>query len=590
MGTGEAQVEAPPRAPARLFPLLALAVLCAALALRLGLLWELHDEHVSLVLVIDSKSYDLWARRVAAGEWLGDGVFTQAPLYPYLMGVVYRLFGADPANVKLLQALLGACSCLLLALAGRSYYGPAAGIAAGVLLAINPTAIFNDSQIQKSSLDLFLVTLLLLLVPRARRGSGAVWWLALGAALGLLALTRENALVLLPALLCWLAREWRAEPRRLATRLGLLLAGLALPLAPVAARNCVAGGEFVLTTPSLGVALYVGNNPTATGGYRPLVPGRSDVTLERRDAAALAERDLGRRLSPGEVSRYWSGRALEYIVGSPGRWLLLLGRKSLLLLNRTELCDTYDQYSYADWSRILRVLQPLVHFGVLLPLAAAGLVLTRREEGAARVLQAMTVLYAASVVLFIVVDRYRFPLVPLLTLFAAAGLAQGAAAVRAARYREAGAACLAALVAVVVTFWPAAPRNELRARTTMLNNIAVGLMGLRRYPEALPYALEAIALDPHFGEAYSNAGVILQRLGRHEEAIDRLRNGLRILPEAPDMHFNLGLQLSQTGRPAEAAAAFEQALRLDPDMALARSWLNFERERVRRGSRAPAAR
>jgi tetratricopeptide (TPR) repeat protein len=326
----------------------------------------------------------------------------------------------------------------------------------------------------------------------------------------------------------------------------------------------------------------VGNNPTATGGYQPLVPGRADVVLEHRDAVALAERALGRRLSEREVSRYWAGRALEFIVGSPGRWLQLMGRKVLLLINRTEMCDTYDQYSYADWSLLLRWLNPLIHFGILVPLAAGGLVLTRREGEAVRLLVAMVALYGASVVLFIVLDRYRFPLVPVLTLFAAAGLARAAAAVRRGRRPELVAACLAAVAAAVPANWPLVARNELHSRVVMRNNIAVGLMESRRYAEALPHALEAIALDPQFAEAVFNAGTILQHVGRLDEALEYQRRAVRLQPESPEMRYYLGMLLSQLRRPAEAAAEFEQALRLDPEMAMARSWLELERGKLRR--------
>ena len=41
----------------------------------------------------DSRGYDEWARRIAGGDWLGHEVFYQAPLYPYLLGVIYAIAG-----------------------------------------------------------------------------------------------------------------------------------------------------------------------------------------------------------------------------------------------------------------------------------------------------------------------------------------------------------------------------------------------------------------------------------------------------------------------------------------------------------------
>ena len=69
-------------------------------------------------------------------------------------------------------------------------------------------------------------------------------------------------------------------------------------LTPVAVRNRIVGGELHLTTSQLGPNLYIGNNPEADGTYRPLRPRRSEPQFERRDATELAERDVGRALSP----------------------------------------------------------------------------------------------------------------------------------------------------------------------------------------------------------------------------------------------------------------------------------------------------
>src|SRR5574341_861061 len=55
----------------------------------------------------DGWTYDEWGQRIAAGDWLGQGVFYQAPLYPYFLGVVPRLFGANLWLIRLLPIFLG---------------------------------------------------------------------------------------------------------------------------------------------------------------------------------------------------------------------------------------------------------------------------------------------------------------------------------------------------------------------------------------------------------------------------------------------------------------------------------------------------
>src|SRR2546430_19733 len=82
---------------------------------------------------------------------------------------------------------------------------------------------------------------------------------------------------------------------------------------PVAARNQVVGGEFHLTTAQFGPNFYIGNNESARGTYQPLRFGHGTPEYERRDATELAEQALGRHLSPAEVSRFWTRKAMAYI-------------------------------------------------------------------------------------------------------------------------------------------------------------------------------------------------------------------------------------------------------------------------------------
>ena len=186
---------------------------------------------------------------------------------------------------------------------------------------------------------------------------------------------------------------------------------------PVAARNYAVGGEFYVTTSQFGPNFYIGNNPRSDGTYMSLRPGRGAPEYERQDATELAEHAVGRRLTPSEVSSYWSRRALDFISRSPGAWLRLVGRKAVLLWNADEMLDTESQESHAEWSMLLRVGGWFGHFGLLVPLALLGVVATWHERGRALALLRDDVAYAASVIAFYVFARYRFPLVPLLMLF-----------------------------------------------------------------------------------------------------------------------------------------------------------------------------
>jgi len=221
-----------------------LALFVFALAVRVLHLHAMRHSLLADVLVADAAQYDRWAQRLASGDWLGSEVFYQTPLYPYLMGALYRVLGHDPWIVRGAQAIFGAASCVLLARAGARFCSERAGWLAGLLLALYAPAIFFDGILQKASLDLLLMSALLWLVAASQERAGAGRLFATGLALGAMVLNRENAAALVPVLLAWAV--WLGWPRgtRPALTSGLLVAlGLSLVLVPVGLRNLHVGAS-----------------------------------------------------------------------------------------------------------------------------------------------------------------------------------------------------------------------------------------------------------------------------------------------------------------------------------------------------------
>src|ERR1051325_11177077 len=70
-----------------------LGIFIFALSVRLIFLTQIKDDPVATVLMVDARTYDRWAQQIAEGNWLGDRIFYQAPLYPYFLAANYKLFG-----------------------------------------------------------------------------------------------------------------------------------------------------------------------------------------------------------------------------------------------------------------------------------------------------------------------------------------------------------------------------------------------------------------------------------------------------------------------------------------------------------------
>ncbi len=577
-------------------------VLGVALALRLAHWAAVRQAPFVGQLAMDSWEYDRWAREIAGGDWLGHarGVFFQAPLYPYLLALLYVVAGPSLDAAYLVQIGLAVAGCYALYRAGRAMAGERVGLAAAALAGVYGPFLFYDVQLLKESLAVTVVCFVLWAMawaadPEASAGAGvppasevssevglsagprAAWprtalpradlprtagrWLLVGVLLGILALLRENALLVVPFLLplAWSAAPGRAcgrpdgqpsdaaaagagvgesvvpavSPRRArwvagAGRAGALLAGVVLVLAPVVLRNGLVGGDFLPTTFQGGVNFYIGNNPRADGTYRPIVPGKQTPELERREPARIAEQELGRRLGAAEVSRYWLDRALAWARSHPGAFARLTVRKVGLFWSWYEWPDAVDYYDLRGQSPVYRL--PLLEFGGVTLLAAMGLGFLR--GGRMRRLAPALVFAGAwmvSTVAFFLFARYRLPAVPALLLLAALP-----------------AAALVEAVEAVEAWW--------RGRR---GNPVPGDSGAIRRPAARAVGL-GLALA---------AALALPRLADFEPRLDLV-------------HFNRARLAEERGDTALASQEYEATLAAAPDAFLA--WLDLGNLAARR--------
>jgi Tfp pilus assembly protein PilF len=543
------------------------AIFGAAFLIRFVYLFQIDSMPLFYHLAGDGRTYDEWGQRIAAGDWLGQGVFYQTPLYPYFLGVLQVFLGHNLWSIRFLQIILGAISCGLVFRVGERLFSRPAGIAAGLILAFYAPAIFYDGLIEKSILDLILLSLSLFVLLVVADHSWAKW-LGCGGLLGLLGLSRENALILAPVVAAWIFFHHGERALALRARwLGLFFAGLLLVLLPVGLRNLLVGGEFKLTTSQFGANFYIGNNPAADGTYGSIKNIIHETQLEGADAKRLAERALGRALTPGEVSSYWFARALQYISAQPARWLKLLGFKWLLVWNAREIEDSDDFYIYQGWSWLLTLLAWFSHFGILAPLAGVGVLLTVRQWRQLWLLYAMIFSLAASVAVFYVFGRYRYPLVPLLALFAGAGMVETLRLCQQHAWRTLARALILVTVVGAAINWPL--QKISGAGAAGYNNLANAYAKQGKVGEAIKSAEQALAVQPDYSIAHYNLGNLYVQQGNFALAKQHFEAALRLLPNYAEAHSNYGQLLAEGGDLAAGVAHFEKAIALNPTLSRA---------------------
>jgi len=515
--------------------------------------------------VLDSAEYARWAHAIAAGSWLGSVPFFQAPLYPYLLAVIFWM-GGNLDAVYLVQIAVAVAGLAAVAAAGDRMLGRPHGLVAAALGALYLPAVFHDALLAKESFATSLVCILLWLLARAMEKRSGSAWLAAGLLVGVLALLRENMLLVAPFLLPLVflssfrrGRDEGSGRSRWLLPLLALLVGIVLPLAPVAARNAALGGGFLPTTFQGGVNFWIGNNPKADGTYRPLVPGKQIPRYERLDAERLAERAVGHRLDGAQVSRYWLGRSLAWARRHPVDFIRLQLHKLALYFSPYEWPDTVDYYWMKTRSWVLAL--PGLEWGALVPLAAIGLLFSLRRWRKLVPVLLFELGWLASTVAFFLFSRYRLPAAPGLWILAAVPfVAAGRAWRMRGRAESAMAACGLLVVWLLPYFGSFSPRRDLV-------EINLGRLAQEHGDSAAArsHFEKAIEANPTAFTPHLDLGTIAARSGDMGTAIRRFRQAVVLQPSSDNAHADLGAALLAIGDLAAAGHELDRALALNPD-------------------------
>jgi tetratricopeptide (TPR) repeat protein len=268
-------------------------------------------------------------------------------------------------------------------------------------------------------------------------------------------------------------------------------------------------------------------------------------------------------LTAGEASAYWRSRAFEWMARHPGQFLRLAAVKGRMLLNRVEAADTEDIDSYAAVSWPVRLSLVLFNFGVIAPLGAVGWWQTRNRWKTLWPLYAMAILYAGTLILFFVLDRYRYPLAAFAAMFAGAAIASVSERNRTAPLHRRAALVTVGVVAAVVCNWPVAVLDAERMRGATSYNLATALQESGRTEEAIARYRESIARVPGFAPAHLNLGVLLAKANQQDAALAEYEMALRLDPRLAEAHNNIASERAARAEYAEAISHFRESLRLD---------------------------
>ncbi|MBU1577635.1 MAG: glycosyltransferase family 39 protein [Candidatus Edwardsbacteria bacterium] len=433
-----------------------LVIFSAAFAIRLGYLFKIKDQPFYIFPLGDSAVYYQRALEILSGKIINPEVpFLGSVFYPYFMSAVLLVSNQSLFFVSLIQIIFGSLACCLVwHLSWKLSKNRTAALLSGLTAAFYGPLVFLDADLLMISITVMSVAGGLLFLVKAREEQKTRWAMASGLLLGLACLDRANLILFIPAGAFYLYSKRQSVKISLGLIAAFLTALLAVAL-PVTISNSLHNKDLSLTGSNMGINFYIGNNPEAPGVFMlPESSGLENSNLYQ-SSKAIAEKEAGRELKPPEVSRYWLGRGLEFIISQPLAEARLMLKKIGLFFNAYEIPNHLNFYFIKrEYAPILNI--AFLGFWFVGPLALAGIFWLIKDgiSGTGRLYLSFLIIYLISLLPFFIADRYRLPIVPVMIVFAWDSLIRLATNFRLKQYPVLTAKLITIITMILFVNWP----------------------------------------------------------------------------------------------------------------------------------------
>ncbi len=376
-----------------------------------------HAFYFHLKPFTDSRAYDQIAMNLLAGRgYLQDaghnpqtdfGIITVGPGYQFFLTGVYKIFGHHWPLVWVFQALLHILTGLLIFLTAKKLFsgqGEKIGLIAAALFLFYIDLIEGIGMLLTEPLFIFLSALAVYLTINFFQSPDKKNVLLLGLVLALAILTRPTILLFTPIIILFLLFQKKIKFSHRLIYSFLLIFILILLIAPWTYRNYKVYDYFILTTGAGGCNLWIGNHHGANGELDADMPVVADYIVNKGVVAAekkcKAEFFEFIKQYPGEYLKLLFVKTSKYfsIIRPTGWWNHLRGTVFLPIT--------------LGWSALFSAI--LFIFG----LSGFWLAFKQEKNYLVRLIQLFLVLTPLAIILTTVGTRYRYPIYPLMAIFA----------------------------------------------------------------------------------------------------------------------------------------------------------------------------
>lgn len=350
--------------------------------------------------------YSAWYKATFSSNSFVSDVIALSP-YERLLTLIIGVFGQSNTVPFILNAFLSGLACLCITITTSILFGRKAAWVALLLFSFSAPILFFSGTTLKTLLVLCLLSSANLAAVLFLKREKNSWWLLAVFTICLIVGSIDRIHILTALVVMLLILAWPCEDksklrsrRRSAIVLGMIF------VVCFGASSIKYGSEPKYVS-SVGLNIYLGHS--APNNFSLDVDGvKNNIIGHRLDPKKVAQRALGRELDQAAVSGYWVSETLAYIKENPGSYLrgqLQKAHHLFAKISNSLVGERVDVWRSERWPLKLAFFD----FGALIALFCVGVILLRRRGYSIDAVYLVVggSSYLASVMLTIVVERYR---------------------------------------------------------------------------------------------------------------------------------------------------------------------------------------
>ena len=396
---------------------------------------------VRIILIIHLNSYDIsiennhWSfgfeiGRVARSITNGDGFSSPfeignlptawvAPVYPYILALVFKVFGiysqSSAFTILFLNSVFSSLTCVFIYYIAKTVINERAGLLSSIIFAIYPPALWHSiNTVWNTTLSTLLIAILVFYAVISLKKLNHRRSIVCGTIMGITVLANPGIMAFYPFYLFWLYSKRKNSVQNVSTYIAVMIVSFLVIISPWVIRNYLVFDKFIPVKSNLGMELRLGNNPNADGTFTM----REGVSLH--PTFSKKEMTLFKELKETGYVEYSSGEAWDYIFKNPLKVVLLTVKRFYLFW--------FGYFQEEDnWKGNIQGVENLsvlkrVSYFLPVPLLIFGIVMAWRNRKDISIFMYLMLSYPLIYYITHVSNRYRHPIEPFILIIGVYGI------------------------------------------------------------------------------------------------------------------------------------------------------------------------